>query len=1127
MSSTQLPYSSAGGFTTAANVVAENFLVNGVITTQAGSHSSSVNISNITTSTTTAITTYYIHNLNDGDKIKVEGITTTTELNNNYYYVTVINSTTVTLFTDPGLTTPLDSSGYTAYTQPGPRTVVNHNTSFSTDSPYPLLSGSINFNGSTSYLEVTDLPSSWAMGDTWTIEWYANLAETSSWKTVVSQLPASNDGSHHYLDVRYAPGSPGAIYMNSQFGGGNYNVPAGTWHHVAVVSNNNHVNIYVGGSSIWSYDTGGTTSLTDTTDTLFIGHMNNPGFPSYFNGKMTGLRIANTAVYTSSFTPPTAPLTNIPGTKLLLNALTSGNYTQDGTQLGEIKGAGDIVKEISSRDLILSVGAVSDGADPGNVVVESGSTTWKFDGVNQGLVFPDNTVQYTAATGGGGGGGGTGATGPRGATGPTGATGSTGPQGNAGATGSSGDQGATGNPGPQGATGATGADSTVPGATGSTGPDGATGLTGATGPDGATGLTGATGSSANLGNFAFDTYDIDGTNFDEIALTGTNSGNILINATGLAMVLGTYESDGLVAGGGNVYIFNNDPTFVDGIPQPGVGKTWTFDNNGNLVLPNGVGQINTDSNNIDIVATHRRGRVTLTGASVPDYDGGRVIITGGAGADSSTTPRSGGQVQIVGGQGVNGASGGSVMLGTIDATNAEYDWYFDTTGNLTLPHNGVISNPAAGVAGGINIQISDLANAVATGSGTLNSDSYINTGWDYIVFTDPVLYTQFYTLTGGAFTTVPVNWAAGSTQTSGYVFVEFSGNPNEFSFCPCDVYGSSPVAGTWYFPATFGGTPVTAGVGITADTGITWKFDATGNLTLPTNTANILYANGTSILNGISSSGGGSIGSFGTDKGIGADYAYNNPAILFSADDLLIRTGGTAATGGSNYGEIYIAASEDAYFGQADNLVDSTYPSFNTSVYAAATQITINTPNSNTWTFDNTGNLTLPGGTQVSATGGNLLINSIRSSTTNSYSEDTTNVLYYNPTTHEVTRAPINNITGDPFAAYASNTNTVTVWTAGSADVVGAKLIVRVVYYNGTWVNTEMLEVMIAKNYPDGTPSFTVSNRIKTNNDYSNVLIDVVLDGSNRLQLVSSAPSGDGNSVYWTYTATSFNQTFD
>ena len=315
-----------------------------------------------------------------------------------------------------------------------------------------------------------------------------------------------------------------------------------------------------------------------------------------------------------------------------------------------------------------------------------------------------------------------------------------------------------------------------------------------------------------------------------------------------------------------------------------------------------------------------------------------------------------------------------------------------------------------------------------------------------------------------------------------------------------------------------------------ANASLTWTFDHTGNLTLPGNTFAVNYANGTQVSLGSGSAYANTVGSFGSDMGVGPNYALNDPAILFGEDDVFIRTGGTASTGGQNYGELYLAGSEDAYFGQAGNLADSTYPTFNTSVFANSTAITINTPGSHSWTFDNSGNLTLPGNTYISNQTGNLFINPVRASTLNSYSKDTGNVLYYNTDTHEVTTAPINNITGDPFAAYASGTGNVTVWTASSADVVGAKLMVRVVYFDTgimSWQNTEMLEIMAAKTYPNGTPLFTVSNRIKTNDAYSSVPIDVTLTSGNVMQVISSAPSGTGNNVYWTCSATSFNQTFD
>ena len=170
-------------------------------------------------------------------------------------------------------------------------------------------------------------------------------------------------------------------------------------------------------------------------------------------------------------------------------------------------------------------------------------------------------------------------------------------------------------------------------------------------------------------------------------------------------------------------------------------------------------------------------------------------------------------------------------------------------------------------------------------------------------------------------------------------------------------------------------------------------------------------------------------------------------------------------------------------------------------------------------------------GVAINSTAANTFtVAPIRASSLNNYSADTGNVLYYNTSTHEITTAPPNNIAGDPFAAYASNTANVTVWTASSDQVVGAKMTVRVVYYNydtSNFQNTELLDITAAKTYPDGTPAFTVSNRVKTNPAYQNVPIDVTLTGGNVMQVISSAPDGVGNNVYWTCSVTSFNQTFD
>jgi hypothetical protein len=97
------------------------------------------------------------------------------------------------------------------------------------------------------------------------------------------------------------------------------------WTHVAVVRSGTTVTLYVNGVAD---ATTGTLSGTLNTPTaaLYMGCLN-PTDGLYFTGYISNFRIANgTAVYTSNFTPPTAPLTAITNTALLT---CQSNYFKD------------------------------------------------------------------------------------------------------------------------------------------------------------------------------------------------------------------------------------------------------------------------------------------------------------------------------------------------------------------------------------------------------------------------------------------------------------------------------------------------------------------------------------------------------------------------------------------------------------------------------------------------------------------------------------------------------------------------------------------------------------------------------------------------------------------------------
>jgi hypothetical protein len=106
-----------------------------------------------------------------------------------------------------------------------------------------------------------------------------------------------------------------AYYTGANQGAGTSNtVTLNTWNHIALVVNGTNITLYLNGVGTSLGNIVGT-PLSGTELPLTIGAGNN----SYVNGYISNLRIVKgTAVYTSNFTPPTAPLTAIANTSLLI-----------------------------------------------------------------------------------------------------------------------------------------------------------------------------------------------------------------------------------------------------------------------------------------------------------------------------------------------------------------------------------------------------------------------------------------------------------------------------------------------------------------------------------------------------------------------------------------------------------------------------------------------------------------------------------------------------------------------------------------------------------------------------------------------------------------------------------------
>jgi hypothetical protein len=129
------------------------------------------------------------------------------------------------------------------------------------------------------------------------------------------------------LGLRFYAGS-GAVDINQ---GSVAGWTANTWYHVAAVRNGaSAITLYRNGVSVAT----GTSILSFGTGTLYVG--GSPSDSAYINGYISNFRLVNgTAVYTTAFTPPTAPLTAVTNTALLLGMSNAAIY--DNAELNNLE----------------------------------------------------------------------------------------------------------------------------------------------------------------------------------------------------------------------------------------------------------------------------------------------------------------------------------------------------------------------------------------------------------------------------------------------------------------------------------------------------------------------------------------------------------------------------------------------------------------------------------------------------------------------------------------------------------------------------------------------------------------------------------------------------------------------
>ena len=156
----------------------------------------------------------------------------------------------------------------------------------------------------------------WQFGSgNFTVEFWTYPLGTGSW--VIAHGVGDVTGSA--ISWQYGYGTFDFYYGSSSVQITSPTLTLNSWQHIAVVRNGATITVYKDGVATGTANIGSNSLNTGGTSPFYVGAY--PGAASSnINGYLSDVRVVKgTAVYTSAFTPPTAPLTAVTNTKLLLN----------------------------------------------------------------------------------------------------------------------------------------------------------------------------------------------------------------------------------------------------------------------------------------------------------------------------------------------------------------------------------------------------------------------------------------------------------------------------------------------------------------------------------------------------------------------------------------------------------------------------------------------------------------------------------------------------------------------------------------------------------------------------------------------------------------------------------------
>jgi hypothetical protein len=228
--------------------------------------------------------------------------------------------------------------------------------------------GSAYFDGSGDYLGVSAQTALGMGSGDFTYEAWVYVNEsvpTNAVRTLFDSRVSSATGCGIYTSADSGTTSKLVYATNSAIAASSTNtIPSFAWTYIAVTRSGTTVRGFINGALEFTYTDSRTFSTSAGTN---IAADSSGG--ATFNGYISSARILKgTAVYTSAFTPPTAPLTAISNTSLLLN------YTNGG------------ITDATAKNVLETVG----GAAISTAQSKFGGSSIYLDGTGDYLTFPSS-----------------------------------------------------------------------------------------------------------------------------------------------------------------------------------------------------------------------------------------------------------------------------------------------------------------------------------------------------------------------------------------------------------------------------------------------------------------------------------------------------------------------------------------------------------------------------------------------------------------------------------------------------------------------------------------------------------------------------------------------------------------